>query len=448
LSGWRGLGLLFLLTLPLVTPKIRGADEIEYFAYLRSAVLDGDLEFGNEYQHFYERDPDGLAGFKATFLDRREPRTGRHINFAPLGSALLWSPFYLPTHAVVTLAERLGAPVVADGFSLPYVAAVCYASALYGFLGLLLIWDLLRRQGFAEPAATWAVAALWLATPVLYYLTLAPGFSHASSLFAVSLLLWLWLKLGFGAWFHWAAIGAVGGLCGLVREQDALFLLIPGAWLIFESARRRAWLGGLQRAMAMGVAAAVTFVPQLLAYRAVNGSFGPSRLVARKMSFSSPYFFDVLVDPAHGLFFWSPLLLLAVIGLVPAVRSRALVPSLLALGFLLQVWINGSVASWSLAGAFGARRFISTTAIFAWGLATLLALALPRLGKSSCAATLLVFVWWNTSLMVQFGLRMMDRQGLEWPRVAINQVTEVPPRLGRTVWLFFTDRERLVRESR
>jgi hypothetical protein len=42
----------------------------------------------------------------------------------------------------------------------------------------------------------------------------------------------------------------------------------------------------------------------------------------------------------------------------------------------------------------------------------------------------------------------MDRQGLEWPSVAINQVAEVPPRLGRTVWLFFTDRERLVRESR
>ena len=34
-----------LLTLPLVTPRIRGADEIEYFAYLRSAVFDRDLDF-------------------------------------------------------------------------------------------------------------------------------------------------------------------------------------------------------------------------------------------------------------------------------------------------------------------------------------------------------------------------------------------------------------------
>ena len=55
---------------------------------------------------------------------------------------------------------------------------------------------------------------------------------------------------------------------------------------------------------------------------------------------------------------------------------------------------------------------------------------------------------WNLGLMVQFGLKLMDRQRLEWPRVAINQVTEVPARLGRAAWLFFTDREALVKESR
>jgi hypothetical protein len=49
--------------------------------------------------------------------------------------------------------------------------------------------------------------------------------------------------------------------------------------------------------------------------------------------------------------------------------------------------------------------------------------------------------------MVQFGLKLMDRQRLEWPRVAVNQFTEVPRRLGHTTRLFFTDRERLLRET-
>jgi len=464
MTGRRALAVLFLLTLPLVTPKIRGADEIEYFAYLRSGVFDRDLEFGNEYQQFYDRDPVSLEGFKATFLDLREPATGRHINFAPMGTAVLWSPFYLLTHAGVLLAARLGVAVEADGFSRPYVAAACYASALYGFLGLLLIHDVLRRAGTAEPAATWTTAALWLGTPVLYYMSVAPAFSHACSLFVVASMLWLWLRARTGSLSptsHWIAIGAAGGLAGLVREQDMLFLAVPAADLVWGFLRRALPVSGfLARGMALALAAALVFSPQLLVYRALNGTYGPSKLVARKMTFTSPHFLEVLFDPGHGLFLWSPLLLLAVVGLVVALRSRppegaaerdAAPVRLLVLALLLQVWINGCVESWTQAGAFGSRRFVASTPVFAWGLAALVsaALRLPIRWGRAAIATLLVFcVWWNLSLMVQFGLKLMDRQRLEWPRVAVNHVTEVPRRLGRVAVLFFTDRERLVRETR
>jgi hypothetical protein len=215
-SGRRLLVLVFLLCLPLVTPRLRGADEIEYFAYLPSLAFDGDLEFGNEYRRFYEQDPQGLALFAGTFLELREPRTGAHINFAPAGSALLWSPFYLLAHLGVLAARTLGAVVAADGLSQPYVSAACYASALYGLLGLLLVHDALRRfGGISDPVATSSVLALWLATPALYYMTLAPGFSHATSLFTIGLVVWLALRLagrtqaGLAEWF---AAGASVGL--------------------------------------------------------------------------------------------------------------------------------------------------------------------------------------------------------------------------------------------
>jgi hypothetical protein len=201
----------------------------------------------------------------------------------------------------------------------------------------------------------------------------------------------------------------------------------------------------------MGVTAVFVFLPQLLAYRAINGRFGPSHLVARKMSFAGPHVLSVLFDPAHGLFAWAPLLLLAAAGLVLAVvraRRGDPVPLALSLGLLLQIWINGSVDSWTQAGAFGSRRFVGATPLLAWGLAALLAALLPRVSRRAVAVGLLAFAWWNVSLMVQFGLKLMDRQGLEWPRVAVSQVTEVPRHLGRSAWLFFTDRERLVREGR
>jgi hypothetical protein len=109
---------------------------------------------------------------------------------------------------------------------------------------------------------------------------------------------------------------------------------------------------------------------------------------------------------------------------------------------LLQVWISGAVESWHMAGAFGARRFVGATAVFAFGLAAAF-VALGRHARWLAALT----VWWNLSLMVQFGLKLMDRQGLEWPRVAWNQVVEVPRKVLDAGWLFITDRERLAREG-
>lgn len=448
----RLLTVLFLATLPLVTPRLRASDEIEYFAYLRSAVIDHDLEFGNEYQHFYDLNPGGLRGFQQTFLVQRDPVTQRHINFGPMGSALLWSPFYLIAHAGVLLANRLGLGPAADGYATPYVAAVCYGSAVYGFAGLLLIHGALRRfGGFAEPAASWSVAALWFGTPALYYMTLAPGFSHANSLFAVSLMLWLWLRLrarGTGHVREWALVGAAGGLTALVREQDALFLAVPAVHLAWESLRRRDLRGGAARLLALAGAALLAFLPQLLVYRVLYGHFGPSRIVTTKMDYTSPYFFAVLFDPAHGLFFWSPLLLAAVAGLALAVRRRADAPALLlSFAVLAQTWICGAIQTWTQAGAFGSRRFVSASLPFAWGLAMLTTALLPRVAPRALAAALLLVAWWNVSLMLQFGLRLMDRQRLEWPRVAINQFVGVPPRIAEVARLFFTDRERLLRDG-
>jgi len=446
-EGRRLLVLLFVLTLPLVTPKIRGADEIQYYSHLRSLVFDRDLDFENEYRWFVAHDAKGLAAFQETFLERRERLTGRPINFTPIGCALLWSPFYLLAHAGVLAARGLSLSTVdADGFSRPYQAAVCYASAVYGWLGLLLLHGVLRRR-FAEPAASWAVAGVWLATPLLYYMTLAPGFSHACSVFAVSLLLFLSLRArDSGRTADWALAGLAGGLCGLIREQDALFLAIPAGLLAWDAWRTRQLGRGARALAALLLAGASVFAPQFLAYRAVNGSVRPSTLVTRKMSWASPHFLDVLFDPAHGLFLWSPLLAVAAAGLlVEAWRRREARATVLLLALLLQVWINGAVLSWHQAGAFGSRRFVASSALFAFGLAALLQALEAR--RAWLAAFLALCVWWNISLMVQFGLKLMDRQRLEWPEVAINQFTEVPRRLGRTALLFFTDRERLLRET-
>jgi hypothetical protein len=128
----QGLGiivLLFAISLPAVTLRIYASDEIQYFAFLRSIWFDHDVDFDNEYRHFVAERGDTLRGFAETFLADTTP-TGHRLTFATIGSALLWAPFYAVGDLTARARHALGAPVDVDGYSRPYVAAVCYGSAV------------------------------------------------------------------------------------------------------------------------------------------------------------------------------------------------------------------------------------------------------------------------------------------------------------------------------
>ncbi|MDQ2809516.1 MAG: glycosyltransferase family 39 protein, partial [Chloroflexota bacterium] len=242
----RGLLLLLLLLLgglPLVTTRIYASDEIKYFAYLHSLAFDRDLDFTNDYGHWIDdacpknpRDPPSAQCQQRRTLLKANPTTGLPINEAPVGTALLWAPAFALAHVGVLLARALGARVAADGYSPPYIAAVCYASYLYGWLGLLLGYRLLRRL-FDPLIAVGAVVAVWLGTSAFFYMVIAPPWSHAVSLFTVALFTTVWWTTRRPAGRRpreWAGLGLCAGLMMLVREQDALFLALPAVETLFR----------------------------------------------------------------------------------------------------------------------------------------------------------------------------------------------------------------------
>src|SRR5438105_68120 len=88
---------IFVLLLPISTPRLYATDEAQYYAYLRSIYFDGDLDFRNEYEHFAEvgashGDTAIRDALLKTDVQNPNPRTGKLRNVAPIGSALMWSP--------------------------------------------------------------------------------------------------------------------------------------------------------------------------------------------------------------------------------------------------------------------------------------------------------------------------------------------------------------------
>jgi len=284
------------------TMRVAGVDPVGYYVYLPSLIFDRDLDFANDYDHF--------LGIGYVNPDQERTPTGKVPNHYPIGVAVLWFPFFLLGHlAAVVKGSTL------NGFSPPYQIAIYLGNAAYGFAAIMLIFRL-TDQLFERKVALVATTLVWFASGVLYYIFPHGPMSHTASMFIVTLFITVWLarreEMNLRSY---TALGVLAGLAALVRWQNALFLVLPAADVLIDARRR-----GDQRETVLQVAAMagtflVVFFPQMIAWKILYGSFVTVPQGAGFVSWFRPALFDVLLSSRHGLFTWTPVILLAVIGL-------------------------------------------------------------------------------------------------------------------------------------
>lgn len=450
--GLAVMAVLFLVSLPFVTPRVAASDEIEYFSYLPTLLLDRDLDFRNQYEYFCNLDYEDCVAsrFKETFLDLKTP-TGLQINFGPMGTAVLWLPFYLVGHLIALLLENANPAFAANGVSAPYIYAVSMGSVLYGWAGMYLAYRIARRY-YDEAIALGAALVILFATNAVYYMYVAPTFSHAASIFASSLFVFVWWRTrasrAQGNWKPWFALGASGGLMTMVREQEAVFFVIPfveGVYLALRVLRTQAALDELVKwvagAMVMAGGALLVFLPQLLAYRVLNGNFLPARNVTDKFTWDGSRILDVLFSNFHGLFTWTPVVLLAVVGLIFLWRKDKFLAAVFLITFAVETYLLGSFSTWFGGAAFGGRRFINCTVLFVVGLAAFADALQTRVPRPVLAGAGAALVVWNLFFIIQFVTGMVPRQQpVDMLEMARNQFVGVPPRLIEIAGRFLTNR--------
>ena len=325
------------------------SDGIHYYTYLRSAVFDLDLDLANDYR---------LLG---------HPQRGPDV--LPVGVAILWAPLVIVVH-VASHAARLFGATAPTGVEPAYQAAVCLSTLAHGFAGLFLLLDTLRR--FAGPmAAFWTTVLCWVGSPLRFYLAVLPSLAHGAEFFAAVLVLRAWLALRDRPTMRavaWA--GAACGLLFLVRSQDGLFLLLPGAELglgLLVASRAE----GLRRLGVLAASFLAAAVPQLAVWQAM---FGVPLLVPHErlhgtdfMHLAQPQLLATLIAPEGGLFASYPILLLAFLGLLWLFwRDPRYVLTVTPL-LLLMWYVNSAIFDW-----YQVRRFTGIVPLLAPGLALVL----------------------------------------------------------------------------
>jgi hypothetical protein len=346
-----------------------------------------------------------------------------------------------------------GSTVEADGFSRPYISAVAYGSAVYGFLAMVLSAVAARRITGVTPGA---LAAVVVGTPLIFYMYVAPGFSHANSAFAVAAFVVAWLY----ARREWTAggvavLGALAALMGMVREQDLFIAAGPAIDYVVTMGRKvrdgdRSLVEMLWKG-ALGVAAvAVCFLPQAIAYLTLEGHLGPSPVVQQKMIWTAPNAWRVLMSPDNGWFFWSPIALPALIGLIAlalgyAGRDHRWVGAICLVMVASQIYVSGSLNTWAGAGSFGQRRLVGLTIFLVIGLAALLHVVRTGWLRVALNAVLVLAIWWNLGLIAQFATGLMDRNRVEPARNAYNNFVTIPRQFPTLAYRYVFDRQSFYR---
>ena len=454
--------LCFLSAAPfLLTFWVHG-DGIGYVASLRSVVVERNLDLSNEFEHLARSIQTDAWGLPAVFLSRvshrpgidptfhaprPDPVTGRTPSYFSVGPPIAWAPAYVMAHGLTLLAAAAGAAVKPDGYGGLYALAIVLSSFAFGIAGLLLAF---RIAVIATPPreAMWAVLTIGWASPLVYYLYLAPSYGHALSAFASAAFFLYWWRTRHAdravMWFRW---GLLAGILFLVRWNDVVlalpvFAIEASRQLRGDGSRRAA--ASVRRLLACVSAAGLGFLltasPQLFAWQYFHGRPWV-RYPVDYIGFSPGGLWGTLFSPSHGLFVWTPVALLAVAGLFRLLRRDRELAGVGLAALLLLVVSNCTVRDWWGGASFGMRRLVSGTPFFALGLAVFLddlRLALahrtPRPGNGAGAhvtstgprllAPLAFFAFsaWNLLLLAQYALGMISHTGpVSLATIAANQ---------------------------
>jgi hypothetical protein len=387
-------------------------DGFGYYMYLPSIVIDGDLDFANE----IAAHPGQLDH---TFY-QVVPATGLPANPFPVGCAVIWAPVFLLAHLFWSVLHYLGLPVRLDGYGWGYELPVYVASFSFGLLGVWYLHRLLREL-WGGQVASWATGYVVLASATAAYLWFEPDMSHIVSMTVIAMLTYYLHRAyreNIRRWTYWAWLGLLMGLVILLRPPNGLVgvaVLWVGAHIFLAD---RSWRALLQRDFLQSLAAcvlvtAICLVPQLLVWKILFGSYlaMPTGTTYSRIHWTTPHLWSFLFSTNHGLFSWTPMILIAVVGLLLGLRYGPPALKFMLPVLVLSVYFNSAMPNWWSDSSFGQRRMVDFTVLFALGLGYLFHCCpwlMSRWGPRVVGMVLIAFNW---VLIVRYFSRQMAEMG-------------------------------------
>ena len=339
-------------------------DVKSYYAYLPATFIYKDLSLQ------FRRD--NIEKFRDLIWPVETP-THKLAIVTTMGLSFLYAPFFAIAHIYSLISEY-----DADGYSLPYRFALVFSSLFYVIIGLIFLQKTLRKY-YKEDIVALVVTAIGIGTNLLYYYSYEAAMPHAYNFALISLFVFLTIRFyeyPSSKKIFW--LGLVSGLITLIRPTNIIILILFFLWNITSGKdfknRVSYFLKEYKLVLLMIAGFILIWIPQFIYWYWVSGkifyfSYGE---VGGKFFFLNPQIKNILISYKKGWFVYTPIMLVAFIGIftLPKQKKGLFLPVLLFT--LLNIYILASWWCWWFGGSFGLRAFIDSYAIMAIPLASII----------------------------------------------------------------------------
>lgn len=231
----------------------------------------------------------------------------------PCGVAFMQLPFY----AVADLWETVFNPNQNTGYGRVHVLAWHLSGTLYVFLGLMLLYQLLRRYLTPLRALLTTLFTLF-GTPLFYYMFFDTTMSHSYSFFLFVALLYSVHELSFKPSWRWTILtGLTIGLIVAVRHFN-IIAVFPLALLLLASKEWRKWLRDTRYLSLLSMVGLMLLllIPQLIYNQHAYGGLLVDTYSEEGFNWSKPQILYQMFGARNGLALYTPALFLGLLLLI------------------------------------------------------------------------------------------------------------------------------------
>lgn len=362
--------------------RVIWSDGEGYFMYLPATFIYGDWTQWDG--------KDGLHMIACCGLDEQRKVQTRYT----YGVSALQAPFFLLAHTYASVFQGPNSkpPIAvqtdnswaeqqvqrrftekrgqATGFSSIYGLAATFGAAFYLALGLWFLKNVLKRH-FSTITALATILLVFFATNLYYYTTREILMSHVYSfaLFAAFIyFLPTWLEDR--NWKKSLLLGLIMALIFLIRPTNlAIALLIP-FWEVYDFKSLKSRLGLLARSwpqflIFVGIVVLI-MIPQMMYWKMAFGKYLSWSYGKEGFDYwAKPKILQVLFSPQNGLFAYTPIMLVSMLGIILAWKKRMVSSPGIAIIFAVATYTFASWWAWWFGGAFGHRCYVEFFAMLA-----------------------------------------------------------------------------------